>query len=72
MATWEKKSCKLKVSAGYKKLFQVFKKSYVAEMNTLGDDSLKKELTILNTLIGQTTSEITPVKKPVDDWQFRN
>lgn len=72
MPTWEKKSCKLKVSAGYQKLFQAFKKNYVSEMNTLGDNSLKKELNILNTLIGQTTSEITPLKKPVDDWQFKN
>ena len=71
VATWEKKSCKLKVSAGYKKLFQTFKKSYVSEMNAIGDDSLNKELNILNTLIGQKTTETTSVKKPVDDWQFK-
>jgi len=72
MPTWEKKSCKLKVSSGYKKLFQAFKNVYIKEMNNLGDDSLNKELNILNTLIGQTTSEITPIKKSVDDWQFKN
>ena len=70
--TWEKKSCKLKVSAGYKKLFQAFKKIYIKEMNALGDDSLNIELNILNTLIGQKTSEITPIKKTIDDWQFKN
>jgi Ca-activated chloride channel family protein len=70
--TWEKKSCKLKVSSGYKKLFQVFKKVYINEMNSMGDESLNLELNILNTLIGQATSEITPIKKSKDDWQFKN
>ena len=70
--TWEKRSCKLKVSAGYKKLFQTFRKIYKSEMDKIGDNSLNKELNILNTLIGQKTSEITPIKKPVDDWQFKN
>jgi len=70
--TWEKRSCKLKVSAGYKKLFQAFKKIYVNEMNLIGDESLNMELDILNTLIGQKTSTLTPIKKNVDDWQFKN
>ena len=70
--TWEKKSCKLKVSAGYKKLFQTFRKIYKSEMDKIGDESLNQELNILNILIGQKTSEITPIKKPVDDWQFKN
>jgi Ca-activated chloride channel family protein len=69
--TWEKKSCKLKVSPGYKKLFQVFRKLYVNEMHLIGDKSLKIELDILNTLIGQKTSKLTPLKKN-DDWQFKN
>lgn len=69
--TWEKKSCKLKVSAGYQKLLQTFRKTYKSEMQSIGDDSLQKELNILDKLIAQTTSEITPVKKSVDDWQFR-
>ena len=72
MNTWERKSCPLKVSDGYQKLFQVFKKVYVNEMKVLNDDSLKKELNILDTLIRQKTSTITPLDKPIDDWQFRN
>lgn len=72
MSTWERKSCPLKVSEGYKKLFQVFKKSYVSEMDVLNDDSLKKELGILDTLLKEKTSTITPLDKPADDWQFRN
>ena len=66
--TWERKSCKLKVSDGYKKLFQTFKRSFVEEMNILNDDSLQKELTILNRLLQQKTENFD--KKSVDDWQF--
>ena len=71
VSTWEKRSCKLKVSAGYKKLFQAFRKNYISEMNALGDETLNKELNILDMLIGQKTSEITPAKKTIDDWQFK-
>lgn len=70
--TWERKSCQLKVSEGYKKLLQSFKKFYVSEMDALNDDSLKKELGIINTLLKQKTSTITPINKPVDDWQLRD
>ena len=63
--TWERKSCKLQVSNGYKKLFQVFKKHYVAEQALLNDESLKKELSIINILLKQKKENI---KK--DDWSF--
>ncbi|NEW60811.1 VWA domain-containing protein, partial [Sulfurovum sp. bin170] len=66
--TWERKSCKLKVSDGYNKLFQTFKRSFVDEMKSLNDDSLQKELTILNGLLQQKTQNFD--KKSVDDWQF--
>lgn len=72
MKTWERKSCKLKVSEGYKKLFQTFKKEYVTQMDTLNDKSLNKELSILNTLLKQKTSIIKSPDKPVDDWEFRD
>ena len=65
--TWERKSCKLKISDGYKKLFQTFKRRYVKEMQKLGDDSLKKELEIINTLL-QQKAEAFDNKN--DDWQF--
>jgi len=71
MKTWERKSCQLKVSEGYKKMFQRFKKSYVSEMDALNDDSLKKELGILNRLLEQKTSTIIPIDKSVDDWEFK-
>jgi len=66
--TWERKSCKLKVSDGYKKLFQVFRQHYVSQMQKLNDKSLQKELDILDRLIKQKT-EVSN-KKNSDDWQF--
>jgi len=65
--TWERKSCKLKVSDGYKKLFQVFRQYYVSQMQKLNDKSLQKELDILDILIKQKTE---PFNKKNDDWQF--
>ncbi len=67
--TWERKSCKLKVSEGYIKLFQTFKRYFVKEMSELKDDSLKLELNILNTLLKQKPQEFDK-KKSSDDWQF--
>ncbi len=72
MATWERKSCALQVSEGYKKLFQTFKKFYVSEMKTLKDDSLKQELTILDILLKQKTSSFKKSDKSDDEWQFKN
>jgi Ca-activated chloride channel family protein len=66
--TWERKSCKLKISDGYKKLFQTFKRAFVDEMKSLSDDSLEKELTLINGLIKQKTQKFD--KKSKDDWQF--
>jgi len=66
--TWERKSCKLKVSDGYKKLFQLFRKYYITQMQKLNDKSLQKELDILNRLIKQKTEPFN--KKNSDDWQF--
>ncbi len=69
MKTWERGSCKLKVSEGYKKLFGTFKQHYVKEMEVLQDASLQEELDILNTLLNQKTE---PFKKQIiDDWKFK-
>ena len=69
VATWERKSCNLNVSAGYKKLFYLFKKMYKKEMDILNDESLKKEYNILNTLLNQTRSTPKPAGR-VDDWMY--
>lgn len=67
--TWERSSCKLKVSEGYQKLFYTFKDYYEKEMNKLNDRSLEKELDILNKLLKLKAEPFDP--KPIDDWQFR-
>ena len=67
--TWERSSCKLKVSKGYQKLFYVFRDYYQAEMKAIGDSSLQKELDIINTLVNLKPEAFD--KKPIDDWQFR-
>jgi Ca-activated chloride channel family protein len=68
MKTYERKSCDLKVSAGYKKLFQLFKQHYVSHMNILNDNSLQEELDIIKKLLAQKTENFN--QKPVDDWQL--
>ncbi len=72
VSTWERKSCKLQVSSGYKKLFEKFKKFYVKEMSILKDDSLKRELTTIDTLLKQKSVDIVvDSNKSKDDWQFK-
>ncbi|MCH9740011.1 MAG: VWA domain-containing protein [Epsilonproteobacteria bacterium] len=68
--TWERSSCKLKVSEGYKKLFHTLKNYYAGEMKLLDDDSLEQELAIINKLLEQKTEAFD--KRPIDDWQFRD
>ena len=70
VATWERKSCKLKVSAGYKKFFQLFRKMYLKEMKILGDESLNKELNVLNLLINQKRSSHDNGGAK-DDWLYK-
>jgi Ca-activated chloride channel family protein len=70
VATWERKSCKLSVSAGYKKFLQLFRKMYVKEMQMLGDDSLNKEANILSSLINQ--KRVTHDNAgATDDWLYK-
>ena len=71
VSTWERKSCALQVSHSYKKLFQAFKKVYLREQAVLKDDSLNKELNILDTLLKQKSSEIKANSRPKDDWEFK-
>ncbi|CAA6810896.1 MAG: Unknown protein [uncultured Sulfurovum sp.] len=70
IVTWERKSCKLKVSAGYKKFLQIFRKLYVKEMQVLGDESLNKEANILNLLINQKRSTHDD-GGATDDWLYK-
>ncbi len=70
VATWERKSCQLNVSAGYKKFLYLFKKIYMKEMAMLEDESLEKELNVLNTLLNKTRKP-PKTKGPIDDWMYR-
>jgi len=67
--TWERKSCRLKVSEGYKKLFSVFRDYFVKEMKIIGDDSLKEELSILDLLLSQKSEAFDTISTE-DEWQF--
>jgi len=69
MKTYERKSCDLKVSEGYKKLFQLFKHYYQGNMGVLNDNSLQDELDIIEKLIGQKPQKFE--QKRVDDWMLR-
>ncbi len=71
VSTWERKSCKLQVSEGYKQLFERFRSFYIKEMSILKDDSLNKELSIIDTLLKQKSIEIKSKNIPKDDWEFR-
>ncbi len=66
--TFERKSCPLEVSDGYRKIFSVFENHYEKESKILGDKSLLKEQKILEKLINTTTTRTS--KKVVDDWQL--
>ena len=65
LETWERKSCKLKVSEGYKKLFSIFKNDFENRSSLFEDDSFQKELDALNLLI---SSKTTPKTGKIDDW----
>ena len=64
--TWERKSCKLHVSAGYHKILSFFKHHYRSEMKILKDKSLNIELKVLNSLV--KTKEFDELGNQVDDW----
>lgn len=68
--TWERKSCPLTVTAGYKQFLQLFRKIYLKEMTLLKDESLNKEANILNTLINQKRSSHDN-GGATDDWLYR-
>lgn len=67
LKTWERKSCKLQVSAGYQKIFSLFRRHYKNEMKQLRDKSLNKELKVLNRLLKNKSSGSDDTEK-IDDW----
>jgi hypothetical protein len=51
LSRWERTSMKLRVSDEYKSVFSQFKNHFVNEMSELGDDTLSKEINVLDLLI---------------------
>ncbi len=66
LKTWERRSCKLQVSAGYEKIFSLFRRHYKNEMRVLRDESLNKELEVLNLLL--KNKRLDGSDEQVDDW----
>jgi Ca-activated chloride channel family protein len=58
ISTWERKSCKLQVSDGYKKLFSIFKSNF--------DPKLKKEYNTVEKLLSAKS-----VSDKIDDWELK-
>lgn len=71
ISTWERKSCKLQVSESYKRVFEKFKDFYLKELRVLNDNSLNKELSIIETLLKVNSSEVNSRNIIKDDWQFK-
>ncbi len=67
--TWERRSCKLKVSEGYKKLFHLFYREFKRQKEFLRDDSLARELNGIKLILDQKNEQ--KVDQKVDDWQMR-
>jgi Ca-activated chloride channel family protein len=61
-STWERKSCKLEISKGYRKLLYIFLKEFQKQKYLLRDSSLKKEENLLKLLLKKS--------KKKDDWRF--
>ena len=70
LKTWERKSCKLKVSAGYKKFLHLFRNIYLEEMKLLEDETLNQEVNVLNLLINQKRSSHDNGGAS-DDWLYK-
>jgi Ca-activated chloride channel family protein len=66
--SWERKSCPLKVSSGYKKLFFIFSREFKNKISDFEDDSFDKEIKALDTILG-VSSKKGDVK--TDDWNSR-
>ncbi|RUM67432.1 MAG: hypothetical protein DSZ06_01190 [Sulfurospirillum sp.] len=61
--SWERRSCKLEVSTGYLKLFELFKNYFKSNMDIINDSSLSKEFELLNYLTNRSN-------KKIDDWNI--
>ncbi len=66
--TWERKSCSLKVSEGYKKLLTLFRDDFKQRGEYFKDDKFEKELNALDILLS-SKEETKNIK--IDDWDSK-
>ena len=62
--TWERKSCPLVVSEGYKKLLSIFIREFKTKSNNYKDDTFNKEIKALESL-----SKFNTTSNVIDDWK---
>ncbi len=67
LETWERKSCPLKVSEGYKKLLTLFRDDFRQRANYFKDDKFEKELNALDRLLSSKSKD-KPENIKIDDW----
>ncbi len=70
IATWERTSCSLQVSEGYRKFFTLFAGHFKKEMASIHDPDLERELTVLEKLARHKAAAPDADGKPVDDWKI--
>ncbi len=68
LETWERKSCPLKVSQGYKKLLSIFQADFAKRAKNFEDDKFEKELDSLKALL---SSQTKPTNSVIDDWNSK-
>jgi Ca-activated chloride channel family protein len=69
--SWEQKSCKLRLTNGYAKLLNIFKREFKKEMDIINDRSLNKELEILEEIISKNRDSIDKIlNQKQDDWLY--
>ena len=66
IATWERTSCPLTVSEGYRRFFTLFATHFQQEMAQVHDPALQRDLDVLYQLKGSSHEQ--QEKNPVDDW----
>ncbi|MCH9814032.1 MAG: VWA domain-containing protein [Epsilonproteobacteria bacterium] len=69
MQSWERSSCKLKVSAGYHNLLAHFQQYFEKQSKQYPDDNFAKEKKVLKQLT--TLHNSASSDKKVDDWQSK-
>ncbi len=68
ISEWERKSCPLQVSEGYRNFFTLFTTHFTKEMKAIDDPGLDKELKVLSMLTGKSSAADG---QTIDDWKLK-